>query len=454
MGTCLVGLAACHGDSGATERSSTAPSVPEVEFPVPTLDPGVMKVGAATRTSTGSPVGPLDPSGLRVQLDRCMLRGPGERVVNGRVVLPKGAHDVAATLELALDYGVGAGVDERSWRHRVTFSGSGSFAVVLPAIPIGSYEQVPGLVDPRTPYDDAARGCVATVLSASVPVATQRVRIEASIAREPFVYSAPADSIQALGIGAPLRDKQDARTISLYTVWTDRRTAIPKAWVPVVAGQRPALLSIAPSHPWCTTIRIGIGNFGDVREFPEDPGWITVTTRLNCGAPDDGTLFDTHEPVEGATGFTWAQTFNGLPDVARRTIGPYEVWVTGGSAITRERLAARRRHSDDPPQPRGHGPPGSGPPGHGRRRPHETARDRRQPAQQPRTRPVPVPRRLDGVPRDRETRGVGRRPHSGRAHFEWLVDVDSATGHPPIQAVLRPRNCPAIGAGRLGTAAG
>jgi hypothetical protein len=150
------------------------------------------------------------------------------------------------------------------------------------------------------------------------------------------VYTAPADSIQALGVGAPLGNAEDPRTISLYTVWADKRSAITKAWVPVVAGERPALLAIKPSHPSCTTIAVGIG--------PADgnpANQVTVTTRLHCGPKDDDqSSVDTRQPVAGAPGFTWWRpAYPDTPLIAARVAGPTTVWVQGGSAVAQSTVA-------------------------------------------------------------------------------------------------------------------
>lgn len=324
-----VAALSCAFGAGCTDhvRSEPAvgPDIPGVEFPaLPPVDPRVIRVGSAVKSPwNGLPRSV--PNGLRLKLDRCELRAPGQWLVDGHVVLPKGAHDVDATLGLGFGHG---DVSQTAWVHNVTFSGSGRFAVTLPG------EAVHGR-GPRHPYDDSASDCDARLWSASVPITTQSAFVAPTPARSPFVYEAPADSIQALGIGARLGHQQDPRTISLYSIWSGARSTITKVWVPVVAGERPALVAINPPRPRCTTISVDIGPDAD-----DSTTRITVTTRMNCEAPpDDGGVVNTHEPVQGAAGFTWAHTADqGTVDIARRTIGPYEVWVQGNVG-QRDRIA-------------------------------------------------------------------------------------------------------------------
>lgn len=326
----VVALACAFG-AGCTDHARTAPAVgpdiPGVEFPaLPAIDPRVMRVGSAVKSPWNGLPRSL-PNGLRLKLDRCELRAPGQWLVDGHVVLPKGAHGVDATLGLGFGHG---DVSQTAWVHNVTFSGSGRFAVTLPG------EQVHGR-GPRHPYDDAASHCEARIWSASVPTTTQGAFVAPTPARRPFVYEAPADSIQALGIGAPLGHRQDPRTISLYTVWAGTRSAITEVWVPVVAGARPALLSVRPSRPSCTAISVRSGPADG-----DDAKQVTVTTRMGCDAPsdDDQGIIETHDAVKGAPGFTWGRpAYPDTPDVARRTIGKYDVWVQGGAAVERDRVA-------------------------------------------------------------------------------------------------------------------
>jgi hypothetical protein len=319
---CVAGVGCTHHGRDAP---ATAPDIPGVEFPVlPDVDPGVIHVGPAATSRLRNGLPRSVPNGFRLELDRCQLRAPGEWLVEGHVVLPKAGHPVTATLGLGFGHG---DVSQTAWVHRVTFSESGRFAVALPGE--AAHE------GPRQPYDDSASDCEAMLLTVSVPIRTQVAFVSPTPARTPFAYSAPDDSIQALGIGAPLGDGEDPRTISLYTVWAGAQSTIAKVWVPVVAGERPALLAIKPPQPRCTTISVDIGPDTD-----DNATRVTVTTRMHCEAPPDNEgVVDMHEPVEGAAGFTWAHAADpGFGDIARRTIGPYEVWVQG-EAAERDRVA-------------------------------------------------------------------------------------------------------------------
>jgi hypothetical protein len=248
-------------------------------------------------------------------------------VVQGRIVVPNGKHKVSATLGFGFTHG---DVGQQTWGRRVTFAGSGEFALVLPG------QEVRGTV-PRAPYDDAASSCDLNFLASSLPIASPIAFAKPTGARTPFTYSAPADSIQAFGIGAPLGKPTDARTISLYTVWSGRKSAITKAWVPVVAGQQPALQGIKSAQGSCTMITIGIGP-----DDGEAANQVTVTTRMNCGdlGDDQRPVVDKHEPVAGAPGFAWGRpSYPDDPDIARKTFGAYDVWVQGGANVARDRVA-------------------------------------------------------------------------------------------------------------------
>ncbi len=324
VGICAVGAVAC---SSGSPTAREGPHIGGVRFPTAaTVDPGVMKVGPAPSSGTRHGLLSATPDGMRVTLDECDLRAPGDWFFAGHVALPHGKHDVTATLDLGFANG---DVGRSTWAHVVTFTRSGRFEVAVPgpAAPEG---------DARRPTDDGVSGCNAFILAASVPVARDGGFVAPTAAHVPFVYRAPVGSIQGFGIGAPLDQPNDPRTISLYTVWSGARSAVPNVAVPVVAGERPALVGMGSATDPCSTVSIAIG--------PDDDSahQITVTTGFDCGAPRDDpeTLLETHEPVAGAHGFTWAHPrSHGDPDVARRTNGTEEIWVQGGAAVARTTVA-------------------------------------------------------------------------------------------------------------------
>jgi hypothetical protein len=320
-----VGIAACSGGAGPAR---IGPGVAGVRFPVVTkVDPGVMDVGAVPTARTHD-FPRTAPGGLRLTLDRCELRAPGIWTFSGRVAVPRGKHKATATLDLGF---LNGDVGRSTWAHRVTFSGSGPFAVAVPG-------PQPPEGDPRRPTDDGVSNCDAGILAASVPVATVRASVAPTATPAPFMYQAPGGSIQAFGIGAPLGKPYDPRTISLYAVWSGARSVISTVWVPVVRGERPALVGMGSSNTPCAKISVAIG------PSDGDPATqITVTTGFDCGAPADDpeSLVETHKPVAGAHGFTWARpAYPGDPEVARlQTNGTKEIWVQGGRSIARATVA-------------------------------------------------------------------------------------------------------------------
>jgi hypothetical protein len=317
---CVVAAVGCDRVPTATPSRAR---VGAIRFPTPTtVDPGVMTVGPVPTARAGGEFARTTSGGLRLTLDRCELRAPGDWMVSGRVVVPEGKHDVTATLDLGFAHG---DLVRSTWAHRVTFSRSGPFAVAVTG-------PAPSDGDPRRSTDDEVSDCEAEILKASVPVATQLAYLAPSTSRAPFVYTAPTGSIQALGIGAPLGKPLDPRTISLYTVWSGARSPITNVYVPVVAGERPALVDMGSTDSPCSKITVAIGHGDD-----NPAAAVTVTTRLNCGAPadDDQSVAETHQAVPGAFGFMWGRpAYPDDPDVAIRSVGDIDIWVQGGAAVS------------------------------------------------------------------------------------------------------------------------
>lgn len=194
----------------------------------------------------GAPDADAPPGGVRLSLDRCELRAPGQWVVDGRVILPAEAHEVHATL--AFSFGNGD-VSQASWTDRVTFTDSGRFAVAITSPTVNRNE----------PADDGFSDCNALIWSATVPVATPGSSAKPSATPTPYTYSAPRDSIQALGIGARLDRPEDPRTVSLYSAWAGVRSSIKTVYVPHLAGFRPTFAFVQVLQSSCEQIDMRIG---------------------------------------------------------------------------------------------------------------------------------------------------------------------------------------------------
>src|SRR5207245_3919983 len=132
-------------------------------------------------------------------------------------------------------------------------------------------------------FGDSISSCDIQVDDASLPIAratTQKyVGVQGRATTTPYVYTAPADSIQALGIGAPLARSEDPRTISLYTVWSGETADLADAFVPQLPGERVALdrLRTSKDSP-CTYIGVEVGATNQQTRH------VTVTTALDCDA--------------------------------------------------------------------------------------------------------------------------------------------------------------------------
>lgn len=341
---------ACDSNSPHPPRAvPVGPKIDGVIFPdLAPVDPGVIKIGAAITGSRPYRPPRVAAEGLAYALDSCELRAPHQWVVRGHVGLPRGQKSVTATLTLGSSQG---DLGYSGWVHHVTFLRGGPFAVAadLSATNSGS----------RGSEDDSISSCDIHVDDASVPIAratTQKfVGVPGRATTKPYIYTAPADSIQALGIGAPLAHSEDPRTISLYTVWSGDTADLAAAFVPQLRGERVALVRLRTSKDSpCTQIEVEVGATN------QQSRQITVTTALDCDAPNDlEPLNVSAETVKGAPGFVWAHgRYSGPPPVAVRIIGAMEVRVSANLNAPRSLVAAvasslvRRRNLARPSAPR------------------------------------------------------------------------------------------------------
>lgn len=319
----------CAWGAEQPEPSSIGPSIPGVRFPeLPPVDAGVLHIGPpASADSRGEDLTAED--GLRYELDSCTLRAPAQWVMQGHVELPEDAENVDAVVSLSLDRGdQGYGI----WMHHVTFRESGDFAV---AAENTSSSGVGGIL----PSEDDADACSMSLWGASAPIAADAVDdvhlVRPTVASDPFVYEAPSDSVQALGIGAPLADHTDPRTVSLYTVWSSRTAEVADVWVPNLPGEFPALSGLKSSEESpCAAMWVELYD-------AEVSQRVAVTTSERCDAPGElEELSVTGESVDGAPGFVWARgNYPGGERVAVREDGVVQIRVTGDVATPRGRIA-------------------------------------------------------------------------------------------------------------------
>lgn len=267
-------------------------------------------------------------NGLEYGLTQCERRAPGVWVVRGRVELPDADSRVEGVMSISMWHG-----DTGDWgwgRHRVVFAGNGDFALAIE--------------NPHSPdrYGfDSVDSCSIDVSSDQVPVAESAIGFEhyldPTAQLSPFVYEAPEDSVQALGIGAPLNDQSDPRTVSLNAIWSGKVAELEQVWVPDLPGELPALVELhqTPDSP-CAEAWVQVGALGD--------GRVTVTTAYACDAPGElPRLVTSGQPVEGADGFEWVSEPSECEldscFVARRREGLAEVRVSGASDAGQERVA-------------------------------------------------------------------------------------------------------------------
>ena len=341
---CAAGLSACdHARHAPKPLAVSTPVAPGTAFVAPVVASGAVRVETGDAPQVRSPQMRFADDGLHVELDRCELRAPGLFVVTGTVTLPRGAHDVPGALSFGIRHGdVGNGF----WGRRVTFLRSGAFAVVAQAT---FRSRTTDDRFPRTPTDDEGP-CFADATSTAVAVDRSALNATVTVTGGRFDYRAPAGSIQALAVAAPLAQPEDPRTISAYTVWAGARVPITTVWVPALPGEPPALLKVQPASPHCAQITVGAGIRSTVSAR------IEVVTRRDCGEPRDQQGYtDTRTPVPGAAGFTWLRTsVPGSPIVAARSDGDVDVWVEGATRADVARAAgtlATRRNLAVTPAP-------------------------------------------------------------------------------------------------------
>jgi hypothetical protein len=306
------------------------PKLDGVVFPdLAPVDPGVMKIGAAVTGRRPYRPPRVAAEGLAYALDSCELRAPHQWVVRGHVGLPRGQKRVTATLVLGSSRG---DLGYSGWVHHVTFVRSGRFAVAADLSATNS--------ETRDRYDDSISSCEIQVDDASVQIARATTKkwggVHGRATTKPYVFTAPADSIQALGIGAPLAHSEDPRTISLYAVWSGDTADLADAFVPQLPGERVALVRLrtAKDSP-CTQIDVEVGGTN------QPSRQVTVTTALDCDAPNDLEPLDVSaERVQGAAGFVWARgRYPDAPPVAVRSIGAVEVRVGANLSAPPSRVA-------------------------------------------------------------------------------------------------------------------
>jgi hypothetical protein len=296
----VCSVVGCGSGSDPPRGTRVGPTIPGVTFPVlPFVDTGVFELGPRTRFPSLAEHGTTARDGMRYEVESCELRAPEHWVVRGRVTLPAGVHQATAVLTVSMAQGdMASGVLAR----RLTINGSGRFAVAY-VVPRRGVDSI----------DDRFGDCAVEIAKPSVPVAPRELErlhsADAGAIHEPYLYTAPRGTLQALGIGAPLGHREDPRTQSLYTTWAGQSAALDHAYVPAMAGERPALsgLHAAKDSP-CTGIDVSLRD-------------VAVSTSRDCDEPTSDSPKLTDLPVAGAHGFVWASSPLSQRRMAVRRIG-------------------------------------------------------------------------------------------------------------------------------------
>lgn len=309
----LLGQPEGPAGGDTTTTTVTTPPVtsdpsPHPEFTPPTVpafDPGVATSAMVIHLremddfeSAQQGLTPADfegPDTIGLELESCEVVAPGQWMLDGSIGLT-GESTVLFNLRFVLRP---AGMsDGYFWNDapetrpiRVTFSESGRFRIHA------------NLLDPESEWFSAIDSafppealCEVSVLAASVPTGRSAQSAPVGHASEFPTWTAPADSIQALGIGAQHREFSDPRNSWARMVWHHRYPAAEVVWIPIA----PLLdLNSFGSTGACENVQLSGGGV-----WVEMSRYCSLEWVDRRGTPPEGSLPD----VDGFERVMWHST--------------------------------------------------------------------------------------------------------------------------------------------------
>lgn len=254
VGACGAPAEPGTGDAGTVSSSTTATTVPQGTRPVtPTttvppvadlvafpelhpVDPGVLSDVVFITSdeqysdlfdSLAVEASAAPGAGTALELSECRLRAPGRWVYRGTATLPEGVESARVGVYLNETRGdLGTGFPLVA-----TVTGPGDFAIAVDRTTLGDPDR------PFTMFDDSFGSCSLTIAradGAAVPSASGA--LEPTRVETPLRWTAPADSIQALGMGAVLGDRTDWRLSWAYSTYLGERLPFATLWLPPEGG--------------------------------------------------------------------------------------------------------------------------------------------------------------------------------------------------------------------------
>lgn len=214
----------------ATAVTSTTPP-PEFEPPrLDTFDPGVavsVVVPAAGQPWEEVTAG-LDvasPSGaVEVQLDSCTEVGPQQWRVEGSAVTPTEAATALFQFE-SVDWDVVESIPVE-----VEFSGTGDFSFVADFLTRSATDD--HFYWPAPGYHPDENGCVINLSHGSDGVKRGSWTLPAERSSQPITWRAPDDSIQGVGLGVSMADRDDPKLSWMALAWLGGGPGLDTLWVP------------------------------------------------------------------------------------------------------------------------------------------------------------------------------------------------------------------------------
>lgn len=230
-----------------------------------------------------------DPDGVRIRLQTCAHHAPGHWRLDGQVELPRGVGSTVAGLEFSqteTDMIRPAGL------FQVTFSGEGDFTMEH-TTSLFQQDDDSLLLDPSL---DWAEECVLRTLWSEVPFSDVWAEIPAEHQRTPL-WSPEPGSVQALGVGADLADRNDPRLLWAHLAWAEEPLPFERIWAPrLESGIRAVALRYHPDAacPHVTTsLLTGEGPVTVIQGESCDMAALLGSEPVDAG------------PVPGADGFRW-----------------------------------------------------------------------------------------------------------------------------------------------------
>ncbi len=163
---------------------------------------------------------------VAVAPESCVEVGPDQWRVDGSVTVPTGVESPTVLFQFVMQN------DDviESIPVLVEFSESGRFTFVADFLTRSLREDE--FWWPTYGYSPGVEGCLIEVAYGSAATESGSWTIDAQRSSEPISWTAPPDSIQALGLGASMIDPDDPRTSWMTMAWLDIGPTLETVWVP------------------------------------------------------------------------------------------------------------------------------------------------------------------------------------------------------------------------------